>query len=165
MKISRWPVVVVGMLGCNVGIVGVTVYCATSDPSFAVEPNYDVKAARWNERAAERARMAELGWTADLAVLPPAAPGEAARRVMLRVADGAGRPIADGTVSVDAFHHAAAGARQRVALAADGAGGYVGVVRIERGGLWRFSTTVTRGAEALEAVFEREVPAREAGTP
>ena len=55
---SLFPGIVFGLLTTNMIVVGITLYLAHSDRSFAVEPAYDQRALSWDEQAAGQRRAA-----------------------------------------------------------------------------------------------------------
>lgn len=54
-RFRLWPGMIFALLGLNACVVGVTLYLAHSDRSFAVEPEYDRKALAWQETAEQQA--------------------------------------------------------------------------------------------------------------
>jgi nitrogen fixation protein FixH len=160
MRIRVWPGMVFGLIGLNFGVVAVTFYLAHSDPSFAVEPDYDRKALAWDETSRLAARSAALGWTATLEVPPPDAAGD--RPFTVRLTDRAAAPVDGATVQIEAFASARASERRRINLRRVEPGLYEGALGRAAGGLWEFRITATRDTERFEASLEEHVtPASE----
>ncbi len=136
MKSGRiWPFIIMGLLGLNMAIVGVTVYAANSDRSFAVVPDYYRKGLRWDDSARQQERNGSLGWTLD-ATLEPRASAAAPGRLSVRFTDGAGRPIRAAKMMLEAFHDADPANVTRVELANLGEGAFVATLPPPRHGLW-----------------------------
>jgi len=139
-----WPIVIAGALGLHVIGSLVMVYFATSNESYAVEPDYYQKALHWNDKRAQDHHNAELGWQLEFTV-EPAAPGQyPTLRAELTGMDG--EPITDAAIAVEAF----ANARREDILtatlnAADSS--YLTTMPMRRDGLWEFRFSVTRGDE------------------
>src|SRR5690606_10039566 len=107
---------------------------SAGDPSFAVEPDYERRAERWDEHRAQLARNAHLGWTVDVHLHPLAAPGRAELQVQLF--DRWGKPIRDAQGGGEAFHLARAARRLPVTLTHRGDGLYAAVLEAARPGQW-----------------------------
>jgi nitrogen fixation protein FixH len=147
---------VIALLGGQVLLTGVAVLIATSDRSFAVEPDYYQKALQWDELQAQRRQNAASGWHAALTIDPSATPS-GARRVAVRVTDREGRPVEQARVRVASFHHACAAVRTETALVAEADGVYSAGVPLRRPGLWEFRITVERADRVFTAVEVREL--------
>jgi nitrogen fixation protein FixH len=153
---------VFGLLGLNVGVVSVTLYLAHSDPSFAVEPDYDRRAMAWDESQRLAAASDALGWTAALDVRPPDAAG--ARTLTLRLTDQAAAPVAGATVGLEAFASLRAGERRQITLSETGPGVYQGGLEAGAAGQWTFRVRAVREADRFETSLEAMVaPAGEGG--
>lgn len=141
---ALWPVVIAGALGLHVVGSLVMVYFATSNESYAVEPDYYRKALAWDEKRAQDRHNTELGWRLDFTVEPVPAGQDPIMRAELSTLDG--EPITDASISVEAF----ANARRDWILTATvnpAASGYETTLPMRRDGLWEFRFTVTRGGE------------------
>lgn len=164
MKPGRlWPVAIVGLLGMNMTIVGVTVYYASRDKTSAVVPDYYMKAVHWDETARQAAANRALGWTVGVTVVP--ATGDSTARsatLTVTLADGAGRKIRAAAASVEAFHEADPTAKVRGALRPLGDGRYEAVLPIARAGLWRVD--VAADAAGMKFTNEQSVEVRGVGT-
>ncbi len=141
---TLWPFVIAGALGLHVVGSLVMVYFATSNDSYAVEPNYYEKALAWDDTRAQDRRNGELGWRLEFTVEPAAAGADPILRATLVDADGA--PVSGAEVAVEAFSNV----RRDDVLTADLAtteSGYATTMPMRRNGLWEFRFTVTRGEE------------------
>lgn len=159
-RVRLWPGMIFVLIGINVGVVAVTIYAATSDRSFAVEPGYDAKALAWDQVAAQRRENARLGWKVTV---EPAADGKSA---LIRIVDGAGRAVEGAAVEVTAFASVRAGERQQKwadPSEGDGPGAYRAGVELTRPGLWVFRVTARRGPAVFTASEDVYVVAAGAG--
>lgn len=138
-----WPGLIFVFFGMNFAVVGVTAWFAFSDPSFAIEPSYDVKAARWQEHAEAAAAGEALGWSIEIS--PPTL-GAPLRVTLL---DGSGAPLQGARVEALRFHHAVASERLEELLAERGVGVHEGAAPFERTGRWRVRLSMVRGAQRL----------------
>ena len=149
-----WPVglasLLVGSAAANIALVVIT----SRDASFAVEPNYYAKALAWDERMAQQARSAALGWSIALRVEPTAAHDR--MQVTARLVDRTGAPIADAQVAVEAFHNARASRMLTAALAPSGEA-YAALMPLDRPGLWEFRLRATRGSEVFATILTTDV--------
>ena len=141
-----WPAVIIGALAIHVVASLVTVWIATSNPSYAVEEDYYQKAIRWDEKRAQDARNGELAWRLDVDVLPPSVQGDAAV-VDLALTGGAGSPLAGAAVAVEAFHNARAHDILRGSTVTDGDGRGSMDLAMERNGVWELRFTVDHGGD------------------
>jgi nitrogen fixation protein FixH len=139
---TLWPFVIAGALGLHVVGSLVMVYFATSNDSYAVEPDYYQKALHWNDRQAQDRANARLGWQLEFTVEPAEQGQDPMLRVDLTTIEGA--PVADAAISVEAFANAR---RDDILTATVGAAesGYETTLPMRRDGLWEFRFTVTRG--------------------
>jgi nitrogen fixation protein FixH len=137
-----WPAVIAGALGLHVVGSLVMVYFATSNESYAVEPDYYRKALAWDEKRAQDRANADLGWRLEFTVEPAAVGHDPTLRVEL--ADRVGQPITGAVVAVETF----ANARRDDVLTAtlsSTESGYEAALPMRRDGLWEFRFTVTLG--------------------
>jgi len=139
-----WPAVIAGALALHVVAMAVMVYIATSNESYAVEPDYYAKALAWDERRAQERHNAELGWRLDFAVVPADPGADPVLRASLVDADGA--PVTGARVAVEAF----ANVRRDDVLTATLApspDGYEIAMPMHGNGRWEFRFEVTRKNE------------------
>ena len=137
-----WPAVIAGALALHVAAMMVMVYFATSNDSYAVEPDYYQKALHWNDKRAQDRVNAELGWQLEYTVEPAAAGQDPTLSIGLTSADG--EPVTGATVAVETF----ANARRDDILTAKvspSESGYQTTMPMRRDGLWEFRFTATRG--------------------
>ena len=149
-----WPTVIAGALTLHVVGSLVMAYFATSDVSFAVEPDYYRKALAWDDKRAQDRHNTELGWQLKFTVAP-AAPGHDPRvRVDLLAADGS--PLNHARVSLVAFFNARADERLTIDLTAVD-DHYETTLPMGKDGRWEFRFTVTRGDEMFTYTDTRHV--------
>jgi nitrogen fixation protein FixH len=141
-----WPGMVFGLLSINVTVVGITVYLANADRSFAVEPDYYQKALRWDATAREHAASKELGWRIEV---DPGAVGAAGRHVRITIRDRDGKPVDGARVRVTAFSALRAVDRHRADLEPLEPGVYGADMGIVLGGRWEFEVRATRGTDVF----------------
>ena len=141
----RWPALIVGALIIHVVASLVTVFIATSDPSYAVEEDYYQKAIAWDERRAQERHNRELNWQLDVEVAAAAAGSDPT--LVVRLADGNGQPLDGARVAAAVFHNARADQILRAELAATGAGAYACPLAMRRSGVWELRFVVDRGGE------------------
>jgi len=155
----QWPAFVVVLLLMNAGLAAVMIYYATTDKTFAVEPDYYRKAMNWDTFAAMRDASAKLGWSVQLRVR--AAEDERARpRLVLHVADREGEPVSDVQFRGVAFHRARASERLELAFANAGDGEYECEAAMSRAGLWEVRLIASRGRDVFETIEQVEVLSR-----
>ncbi len=162
-KRSPWPFAIVGLLGMNVTIVGITVFYATSDRSMAVEPNYYQRALAWDRNQIQSTRNAQLGWTLTLEASNPR---HGRSDLALSLRDRSGKPIEDARIEALAFHNSRASERQTLLLSSMGKGEYSGTLAADRDGLWHFQVTIQHGTNTFTQVVERSLISSDPrGTP
>ena len=157
--VRLFPGIIFGLIGLNLAVVGVTIYVATSAPSFAVEPGYDRKALNWDEVAARRRRSEALGWSAAVA------PNPAHGAVEVRLMDDAGRPVEGAEVTATAFRSARASRRFELSFEESAPGVYTAALAMEEGGIWEFRLEARRGEEEFTTETRCELVELAAGGP
>jgi nitrogen fixation protein FixH len=149
-----WPAIIAGALGLHVLAMMVMVSFATSNDSYAVEPDYYQKALNWNQKQAQDRSNSELGWSLDF-VVESAAPGnDPMLRVSLTDADGS--PLDGAEIAVEAFSNV----RRDDILAATvmpSGGGYQTTMPMRGNGRWEFRFIVTRGDDVFTYTETRHV--------
>lgn len=155
-KSWRWPAAIIALLCVHAIGMGVVVFIATRDPSFAVEPHSYRKAVTWDSARAEHRASDALGWVAAIDA-EPALDLLGRRRVRCELKDHQGVPVVAATVTLEVFHHARAAERRRIALDAQDHGVYTALVPMKRAGTWELRLTARRGAETFSEVVTREV--------
>ncbi len=150
-----WIGLVVALLAMTVLTYGAGLLIAISDPSFAVEENYEQKAANWDEIQREYRDSEKLGWTIDLSTQPGRIRGEV--EVTLELYDRYGKAIHDADVEVECFHNARAADiyRERLDFVADQY--YRRLMMLNRSGIWEFRLRVTRGEEVYVKKLRKSV--------
>jgi len=151
LKDGRWfPIMLVALLLVSVGANVYLIIRATSDPSFAVEPNYYQKAVDWDQIQEERSRSEALGWKVDVK----------AKHTELRVqlTDRRGEPIDGAVVEVEAFHNARAADRVRGVMLPRGEGVYVMEYPFERPGIWEYRLAAQQRDRRFTHVVQEELP-------
>lgn len=143
-RFKLFPGIVFLLLGVNATIVGITVYLANSDRSFAVEPDYYQKALRWDAQVQQREQTLALGWDVRL---DPGAQGAAGRHVQISIRDRDGRPVEGARVRVTAFPAARAADRFGAEFDPSEPGVYRADMDLAQPGLWEFDVLATRGGD------------------
>jgi nitrogen fixation protein FixH len=141
-----WPYVIAGALALHVVGSLVMVYFATSNDTYAVEPDYYQKALNWDDRRAQDRLNARLGWTLEFTVEPANVGGDPILHVA--IIDGAGDPLADAVVTVETFANARRDDILTATIAATDSG-YQTALPMRRNGLWEFRFTVTQGRDTF----------------
>ena len=118
-----WPGIIFYLLGGQVLLILLTVYLATRDRSFAVEPNYYQQALRWDGVKAQETANRQLGWTIAIDVGHDVnVRGE--RSVTCTLRDRSGQPLEEALIDLVAFAHARGNDRYAAVLQPCGGGQY-----------------------------------------
>jgi len=141
---TLWPFVIAGALALHVVGSLVMVYFATSNPSYAVEPDYYRKALAWDSKRAQDRYNTELGWRLEFRV-EPAAPGQDPR-VCVELTGPDGKPVTGARVAVETFSNIRRDETMTATLTPTDSG-YQAAMPMRGNGLWEFRFTVTRGGE------------------
>lgn len=153
---SIWAWVPALMLGCMFLGLGTMTYLATSDPHFALEPDYYDKAVHWDRSRAEARASAETGLSLSLTRrLAVATDGSV--EVEVRVVDGQNSPFVGAQLQLQAFPNAYAERAQQLTLRETAPGVYLG--RLEHGvlGLWELRFALAREALRFQQVLRQDV--------
>ncbi len=151
-----WVGLVLALLAGQIALMLAMVYLATSDASFAIEPDYYQKALNWDAVAAQARQNERLSWSAKIELGPVVrATGE--RALICTLTDRTGQPLDGATVDAVAFSHARGGDRTAVTLLSAGRGRYEAPVRFSRAGVWEFRLAIQRGADTFTYVEQRDV--------
>jgi nitrogen fixation protein FixH len=150
-----FPGIVFGLLAINAAIVGLTLYLANSDRSFAVEPGYYQKALGWDQAAQERHRSAALGWQVSV---DSGAVGVTGRRICIRLTDRDGNAIVDARIRLVAFASTRAGERFAPEVSQAEPGVYTADLPADRAGLWEFRVTATGGQDSFFQTVRAQLP-------
>ncbi|MBP7146902.1 MAG: FixH family protein [Acidobacteria bacterium] len=136
-----WPWALGALLAAAAAANGLLIYFATSDPSFAVEPDYYAKGLAW-DRAQEQERVNRgLGWQLELDVREATA--------LVTVRDRAGAALTGAQVEAEAFASARSGSRRALHFEEQPGAVYRAPLAGARPGLWEFRIRVRRGAETF----------------
>lgn len=149
-----WVGLIVSLLVGGVATQAVLIVSALNDPSFAVEPDYERKANRWDEHRAQQARNRELDWTLDVGTN---AAGIGQRLVWVQLFDTWGKPIMDAEIGVETFHNARAGQVLKTTLRHERDGRYVAMLPMRRPGVWELRLRATRGDALFTAVRRKSL--------
>jgi len=151
-----WVGVILALLAGQIALMGAMVYLATSDASFAIEPDYYQKGLNWDAVAAQTRQNTRLGWSAKIE-LGTAVRVTGERTLTCTLADRAGQPLDGATVDAVAFSHARGSDRTAVTLLPAGSGRYEAPVRFTRAGVWEFRLAIQRGPDTFTYVEQRDV--------
>lgn len=142
---TRWIAIIIGLLGFSVVTQLTLVIMSARDLSFAVESDYESKAANWDDHQRQESRNRQLGWTTTLTTAPSSAPGELT--ISLDLYDRWGKPILDARVAYEACHIARANRILRGELSHIANERYRTTLPIARSGQWEWRLTIDRGEE------------------
>lgn len=120
------------------------------------EPNYERKAANWDQIRRQQQRSGQLGWTLDLHTTPSDQPYQV--EVTLGIADRQGQPVAGAAVEIEAFHtaHAAKMIQLKMKQAEDGT--YQAILPIRHSGMWEFQVTAKHENDLFLQTLQKNVP-------
>ncbi|MEO7458091.1 MAG: FixH family protein [Gemmatimonadaceae bacterium] len=143
-----WPTIIVLVLSGYVVFGIAAARLASSDPNFAIEPDYYRKAVTWDSTLAQDRANVRLGWrvTPLLAEIGPSG-----AELSLVLSDSGGAPVRGASMRVEARQVAHADDVLQVALEPREAGVYAARVPMTRTGLWELRVDARRGAEHLTA--------------
>lgn len=150
-----WPVLLVGLLAANVVFDVALIMVASSDRSFAVEPDFYRKALEWDRTQAQEGENRRLGWSLEIALAPARTPGFVGALVHLRDRDGA--PVEGARLTADVFHNARAAEVLPASFRSEAGGSYRVELPLRRAGLWEFRLRAERGVEVFTTVVTREL--------
>ena len=156
-----WIGLVVALLGGQIALLVTMAYIATSDGSFAVEPDYYQKGLHWEDTATQLRQNARLGWTARIDVSQAVTAG-GERTVTCRLTNRDGTPLDGATIGLVAFAHTRGSQRSSATLLPAGSGAYTLAMRFARHGVWEFRVVVHRGPETFTQTVVRNVGPPEA---
>ncbi|HEY6079671.1 MAG TPA: FixH family protein [Polyangiaceae bacterium] len=153
---SLWAWVPALLLGCMFLGLGTMTYLATSDPHFALEPDYYDKAVHWDRSRAEEQASALTGLSLSLSRPLALAPGGGVD-VEVRVVDRQRSPFQGARLQLQAFPNAYAQHSQTLTLRETAPGVYAG--RLSRGvlGLWELRFGLARDAVRFQKVLREDV--------
>jgi len=155
MKAKFFMLLPVLLLGASLAGWGVMIHLATSDPSFAVEPAYYQKAARYDEELHRRRASAALGWNIEVVSFRQAGEGSVLLEVRALQKDGA--PLADAELRLEAMPNVHADRVQKALATANHAGRAVLELAPAASGLWELRFTVLRGGQSFSQVVRADL--------
>ena len=148
---NRWMFAPIALLGLTVVIATVTVLSAVVGHPLGMEPDYDKKAAAWQQEREQRAQNERLRW-----VVTPDIRSEGRRRtVHLRIEDKHAARIDASRVEVECIPVRAAEARTVIALTRLETGDFAGSFDSPISGQWEFRVTVERDGTRYTDAFRR----------
>lgn len=150
-----WIGIVVSLLLFSIGTQTVLIIKSLNDPSFAVVPDYEQKAANWDQLQAQRQINRDLGWTIDLHARPGNDRYE--MKLELELYGTYGKPLRDAEIVVEAFHNARASRIQKGVFTHVGDGIYVATIRGRRPGVWIFQFEIVRGDVRFTPVLRKSI--------
>lgn len=150
-RFSWWALVPVGLLLCMLGGLISMAVIASSDPSFAVEPDYYHKAVHWDDHQAQQAANARLGWKLNLDVQPASA-NAGNTRLEVDLADARGAPLTRAELQIEAFHNARAAQPFGGTMVETRPGVYSLTLPMRRAGVWEVRLTARHRGERFTDV-------------
>ncbi len=157
MKTKFFMALPIVLLALSLGGWFFMVRLALDDPTFAVEPAYYEKAAKFDQRALLIEQSRRLGWQVTVTEFSRAADQGALLRLSLR--DAVGRPIEGARFELEALSNLRAADVQTPQLTETSPGSYEG--RWERGwpGIWELRARVVAQGTEFVTTLRAELPA------
>jgi hypothetical protein len=150
MKKNFWPIAIVTLLVACVAANVALFVVASSDPSFAVEPNYYQKAIEWDQTQRRVAASRELGWQVDVRAVRD--------QVEVSLHDRAGRPLSGASLEIESFHNARSADRRGWQFPATDAFGLTRAnVGALRPGLWELRITAQHHGQQYQATLQQDL--------
>jgi Predicted integral membrane protein linked to a cation pump len=118
---------------------------ATTDPSFAIEPDYYNKAVAFDSTMAEERRSAALGWSASSIIA--AGDTRTGPAVTVTLADAKRQPIVDASVTITALFNARANDVLSATLHEHSPGQYGAPLAVRYAGQWEVRVDAVRGTD------------------
>jgi len=146
---------IIGLLVASVGFMSYTLYRATSDPTFAIEPDYYQKGLNWDQTQREQTASDALGWGATFDL--DKAPG-AATVTRVRLADRNGAPVVGANVEAVCFPNVRSNDRRTIQFKEGEPGVYGAPIAYPLPGRWEFRLSAVRGDSKFVATKELTVP-------
>jgi FixH len=158
---NRWMFAPIALLGLTVAIATATVLSAVVGHPLGMEPDYDAKAAAWEQERGQRAQNERLRWV----VTPDIRSVGSMRTVHLRIEDKHAARIDASRVEVECIPVRAAESRRTITLGRLETGDFAGSFESTISGQWEFRVVVERGGVRYTDAFRRflEVARTEAG--
>lgn len=159
----RWIAFIACLFLAQVAAVVLMIWIATSDRSFALEPDYYQKAVQWDALSQMQRDSDRLGWNLELLLEPRDERGN--RPTILRILDADQQPVNDAAVQAEWFHHARARDRRTTAFEPVGDGLYRAALRYERSGLYEFRVHAIRGEQNFLRTVQRDIGGLDGAAP
>ena len=137
-----WISIIVTLLAIPCIFYGIMLVFVVVHPVSFV-PNYEQKAANWDQFRREQQRSDQLGWKLDLQAAPTEQPYQF--EVTLRLSDSSDEPIVDASVEIEALHTAYAAKVFQRSMQSTPEETYRATLPGRRSGMWEFRVTATRG--------------------
>lgn len=150
-----WPVGITAILAATVIANLLVMRVATSDPSFAIEPEYYRKAVDFDSTLAHENASARLKWTATAMISPMRA--NQLSQVTVTVRDSLNQPVEGAVVSITALYVARANDVLMAALPEIAPGTYRAPLAATHVGQWEVRISVARGTEHFVGSVRTEV--------
>ncbi|MFO0838483.1 MAG: FixH family protein [Phycisphaerae bacterium] len=151
-----WPAIIAGLIVFQLAASATLIVFATSDTTFAVEPDYYQKAVHWDQISAAHRAGEALGWKLAFSV-DSQADALGRRALDCELSNPAGEPIAGAAVELTAFHYAHASEPLKISLSEGAAGHYGAALPLSRPGVWEFRFAVRRAADICDFREVREL--------
>lgn len=152
----RWPGAIIALLCLHALCMGIVVFVATRDPSFALEPQAYKQAVGWDNARARKQASERLGWNVRVET-STSIDALGRRRVTCYLADAQRVAVRAAVVRLEAFHHARASDRLFVTLTPDPVGSYSAHLPMRRAGTWEYRISAQRDEDAFSAVITQNV--------
>lgn len=159
----RWIAFITTLFLAQVAAVVLMIWIATSDRSFALEPDYYQKAMRWDDTSRMQRESDRLGWSVELRV--DAHDDHGMRPITWRLVDEKQNPVDGAVFEAEWFHHARARERHTTAFENIGDGLYRAALRFERSGLYEFRIHATRGEQHFLRTVQHDIGGRDGAAP
>lgn len=147
-----YPYIFVGILGVVAIVNGIFAYCASSTFNGLVTEHAYTKGNNYNAVLAMEHKQSQLGWTAEVKMVPGTSGHKAA--VTVSYTDKAGQPINGLTVQALAQRPTVTGYDQTIVFTPSGVGAYTAQVDMPLGGQWDFDLLAT-GDGAIHQIQRR----------
>lgn len=143
MKLRLWPHFIFFLLAINFFVVGITVYVATTDPSFAVVPDYYTKAVEWDATKERQAASDAAGWKVHVAAIPIGSD----MFIRAIVLDENSQHVENATVTAQVFHSRYAAEQSTLEFVPATPGTYDAAFPSLRAGEWNIKLTIKRDGD------------------
>lgn len=154
-----WISIIVALLAIPCAFYATVLVLVQVHP-VTLEANYEKKAANWDQIRRQQQRNQELGWILDLQTGPSAQPYQV--ELTLGLTDRDGKPIADASVEIEAFHETHVSKVVRRNMESAGEGVYRAMLPVRYSGMWEFQVTAREKNNLFVQTIQQTVsrPAR-----